>query len=763
MLDGNSSAFDALSPFAQEQPAFHSELFGGSVGGPLGKKASFFFNADGRQIDDSNIVNAIVPTPADPNPITFNFRQAVPNPRTRINISPRLDFQLSPNNTLTVRYQFFRNKEDNEGVGEFALPTQAYDSISTEHTLQIGDTQILSTNVVNETRFQYLHNSSNQTVQNSQNPPTISVLGAFTGGGNQIGNSSDVQNHYELQNYTSIVHGDHLIKFGGRLRAISDSNEATSNFNGVFTFSSLAAYQTSPQGGTACLAPFVAQLPTLPTSAELSSCGASQFSITTGQPRSTVTWVDAGLYGQDDWRIRPNMTLSYGLRFETQNAIHDHGDFAPRISFAWSLGGGKKAPPKTVLRAGFGIFYERFPYNLVLQSERLNGFTQQQTIVQADTGTNGQISPTRYQIASNLRAPSTMQTAVGVERQLAKTTTMAVTYINSYGEHQLFLRNANAPLPGTFPPGVRPFGGADNIYQYDSEGIFRQNQLIANFRTNLGSKFSLFGFYMLNYANSNLGAGSGGGGFPGSSSGGSGSASFLSNQYDPMADYGRSSFDVHHRVVVGGSVSMPYAFRLNPFVIVSSGQPYNVALGQDLNGDSIFNDRPTLASTATCSRLQINAKLACTPLGTFNLAPTQGQPTIPPNIGTGPTLFTMNLRLSKTFGFGREVAGGAGMDFPGGPRGGGGRGGPPGGGLGGRGLSGGGGPGGAFSLGAATNRRYNLTLSVSARNILNRVNLAPPIGNLSSPLFGESNTLAGGPYSFGSATRRIDLQVQFSF
>ncbi len=123
-------------------------------------------------------------------------------------------------------------------------------------------------------------------------------------------------------------------------------------------------------------------MPALPTSSDLTACGASQFSIITGQPRSDVTLVDAGLYGQDDWRIRPNMTLSYGLRFETQNDIHDHGDFAPRISFAWGLGGGgKKAAPKTVLRAGFGMFYDRFPYNLVLQAERLNGFTQQQTIV----------------------------------------------------------------------------------------------------------------------------------------------------------------------------------------------------------------------------------------------------------------------------------------------------------------------------------------------------------------------------------------------
>ncbi|MGO9647905.1 MAG: carboxypeptidase regulatory-like domain-containing protein [Terriglobales bacterium] len=758
MVDGNDSAFNSLNPFVTQVPAYHSLLYNASIGGPLSKKASFFFTIEGRNIDDSNIVNATI---LDPNFNPVQFTEAVPNPRGRLNLGPRIDYQISKNNTLTARYQFFRNTDTDDGIGQFSLASQGYDSTQIEHTFQVSDTQIVNTKVVNETRFQFVRDETNQSALSTA--PTVSVVGAFTDGGNSSGKFADNQNRYELQNYTSIVHGNHLIKFGGRLRAATDSNSSNSNFNGTYTFPSIVAFQTTAIGLQNGLTPVQSRAACAATSANPTlDCGASQFSITTGQALSEVTLVDAGLYALDDWRIRPNMTLSYGLRFEMQNDIHDHGDWAPRLAFAWGLGRGKNPSPKTVLRVGSGLFYDRFASSSVLQAERLNGVTQQQILVVSPNsypnvptlpGANAQVSPTIYQISPTLRAPQTWQSAVSIERQLGKRGTTAITYLNSRGEHQLFLRNINAPLPGTFPPDnpiLRPLGGAENIYQYDSEGIFRQNQLIANARISLGTKVSLFGFYSLNYSNGDLGSGGGGNG-----------ANFLTNQYDPMADYGRSSFDVRHRGLIAGTFSFPYAIRLSPFMLVTSGSPFDITAGQDLNGDSIFNDRPGIVSTATCPHTTMQtSSILCTPLGTFNTLPTAGEAIVPVNSGTGPTLFTLNLRLSKTFGFGKETKGGT-TDSGGGGRGGRGGGGP-GGGLGGRGLSGGGG-GGMFGGGATTDRRYNLTFTVSARNVLNRVNLAPPVGSLSSPLFDQSNALAGGPYSSAGANRRIDLQVLFSF
>jgi hypothetical protein len=754
MGDINASPLNTKSPFATEIPGYHTDFFNANVGGPLSKKASFFFTFFRRDIGDDSIVSTSVLGPS-PTFTPIPFSQSISSPRTLTNLSPRLDYQVTTNNVLSVRYQFFDNNLTNSGVGQFNLATQAFNSHSDEHTLQLSDTQVFSAKTLNQFRFQYLHDSSTSTPQSFA--PTLAVLGAFTTGGNSSGNPTDIQNHYEAQNLTSFFLGKHTLVVGGRLRDVQDTNTSNQYFNGTFTFPSLLAYKTTLLG---------MQNGLTPAEIQANGGGPSQFLIATGTPTTSVNLFDVGLFAQDDWQLHRNMTLSLGLRWESQTGIHDHADFAPRVGFAWGLNRSKNASAKTVLRAGFGIFYDRFAENLLLQSERfnVNSPAQQEYIVPSPTFfptipsiqelSSYAETPTYYKIDPNFRAPYTMQSAVSIEQQVSKSATVSLTYLNSHGVHQLITNDINAPLPGTFPLGepqlgTRPLGDSyGNIYDYQSGGLFNQNQLIANFSLRLNNKLTLGGFYTLSYADADTSGNSGG---------------LIMNPYDIEQNYGRAGFDVRNRLVIIGNWNLPHRISLSPFVVAASGSPFNITVAQDLFGTgALDNARPALAAGATCP----TPNTLCSTLFTL---PVDAQSIIPPNAYENPGAFTFNLRLAKTFGLGKAVQEqSASGSFYGGGRGGpgGGRGG--GGGLGGRGLSGGGGPGGFFGQGTPTNRRFNLTLSANARNLFNDVNLGPRVGVITSPLFGQSNSLGGlfggGPGGLTqAANRRIDFQAIFTF
>ncbi|MBS1842541.1 MAG: TonB-dependent receptor [Acidobacteria bacterium] len=756
MINGNTAGLNARNPFqgTGPLPGYDSQYYSANFGGPAGKKASFFLDFSRRNINELSVIN----TPAlDANLNPIQFTDSVANPRTRTEFSPRLDYQVTPNNTLTLRYQYERNNEQNNSIGTFNLPTQATNDFETEHHIHITDTQIINSKTINETRFGFHRDESRGTPLDLT--PTINVNGAFTGGGSYSGNNDDVQDRFELQNYTSIIAGKHFLKLGVRLRATKDVNVQESGFNGSFTFGAqavdsltlapcdpstgsptctqytgLQAYQTVQKG--------IANGMTAAQVRAATGLGPTQFTIVQGQPAAQNTYWDLGLYAQDEWKIKSNISFTYGARIETQNEIANPTKVAPRIGLAWGIDPGSKGQPKTVLRAGWGIFYDRFSQNLSLQAQRLNGTTQQQFIVtnpdffpnlptaaELAASTN---SPTIYQVDPNLKTPYTMQGGVTLERQITKSANIAVTYLNSRGVHTLLVRNINAPVGPTFNPkdlSERPFGNLDNIYQYEGAGLFKQNQLIVNGSLRVGQKISLFGYYSLSYANSDA----------------AGANSFPTNQYNVAQDYGRASFDVRNRIFLGGSISMPYQFRLSPFLIASSGSPFNVTLGQDLNGDSIFNDRPTFAQLQTALA---SAKVASNV--SFNCTEANPGALVPINCGTAPARFSLNMRLSKTFGFGKkkETASNAG-------------GGPMTGGTFGRGP-GGHGRGGPFG-GDSSGQKYSLTLAVGVRNIFNSVNVANPVGVISSPIFGESNALAGGPFGSSSYNRRVDLQLTFSF
>lgn len=720
----NESAFNSRNPFAITEPDYDSLIYGGSFGGPLGKSGSFFASALRRNLGDISVVNATVLGP-ELNPLPSYG--SISSPRTLTEFDPGMDFKLGKNNTLSARYQYFQNDATNQGVGGLNLASQAYDARTTEQTVQFRDVQVVGDHVVNETRFQYIRNDIGEAAQNSG--ANISVPGAFSTGGNGIGDITETANRYELQNHTSIDLGKHFLKFGGRVREATINAYATSGFNGEFIFPSLNAYQITQSG--------LAQGES-GSQIRADGGGASQFTLTAGLPSTAISLFDAGVYIQDDWRLLRNVMLSSGLRFETQTDIHDHADFAPRVAIAWGLGRTKSGDPATVLRAGFGVFYERFGDAYVLEAARLNGVTQEQyiatnpdfypTVPEAGSAdlSGATTTSTIHNISPQLHAPYTLQSAVTLERELGRSANLSISYLNTRGGDQFISRNINAPFPGLYDPSDPSYGRPDpnegNIYQYDSIGIYRQNEVIVRVNARVARRLFIIANYALDYANSDT----------------AGADTFPSNQYNIRADYGRASTDIRNRLFVIGSVMLPRGFRLSPFVEASSGAPYNITLSEDLNGSSILNQRPAFASS-----LSDPQNVVVTQFGPLDTDPVPGETLVPINYANGPGSFTLNVRLAKAFRFGtrREIGGRARAQAV------------------------------SARQSAARHRvpgPYTLMMSVIARNLFNNVNLGPPVGILNpppalSPLFGKSVGIVGEGGVSAAANRTVYLQASLSF
>jgi hypothetical protein len=598
---------NSRNPYAQKKAPFLLREYSGNLGGPLGKRSSYFLDVRRDEVDNGSIVNAITLDPQTLgviNPFTDTPR----SPQRRISVNPRLDFQLNERNTLTLRYVFTHSDVREAGLGSFNLASRGFQVRGNNHTIQLTETAILSTSVINETRFQYLR-TNGETIANTLSP-AIQVLGSFNGGGAQVGHAFNRQNGYEFQNYTPVARKQHYWRFGVRARGDVVDNISPQNFGGTFTFNGGSApvlnanNQPVLDSSGKFLLTQITSIEryrrtllfqrlgfTAARTRELGG-GATQFSLNAGNPALSASQFDAGVFVGDDWRVRPNLTLSYGLRYETQTNLGDRSNLAPRVGLAWApVTGGKNARPKTVIRAGFGMFYDRFALANTLTALRYNGIVQQQyvvtnpdffpTIPPLFTLTRFQPTQTIQRISASLRAPYIMQTAVSIERQLPFNTTIAVTYANSHGQRLLRSQDINAPLPGTYNPavpgsGVFPLGKAGPVFQVESSGRYNQHQLITNLNARFNQKVSFTGSYVRNRALSDT----------------DGAGTFPAKPYDFTGEYGPAATDVQQRFSLNGNFNLKWNVRLSPFLILDAGPPFDITIGRDLYGTTLFNARP---------------------------------------------------------------------------------------------------------------------------------------------------------------------------
>ena len=761
-VQGNDDSFNTGNPFTKTLPSYHSVQYNGSVGGALSKNASFFVTVEQRNNQNASVYSILGGPVLDPVTGLYSSDPAATvsggifNPQTRTYISPRIDWQLGQKDTLTLRYTFFR-RDTSGNFGETALPTQSTSSNYTENSIQLSNSHVFSDRLVNEIRIEYERGISSSTPVSTA--PLVSVPGVFLGGGAGSQYSTGHSDHIELQNIATMTAGTHAIKAGTWMRDNRSTISSNSNFNGTFVFPTINAYVATVNGITQgkTFQQIAAGCPQNDP-AYTGGCLPTLLTYTTGKTAFLANVFDVALFFQDDWKVNPFLTLSAGLRWETQNHIADHSDWGPRIAFAYALDGHKdRSKAKTVLRGGFGLFYDRFDATDLMALERNNGGADSQrqinitnpqcfdatslsNITLAACGAGAAVAPTIVQLYQNYHSPTTEQFGASLERQISKSATMTLTYLHTFGVHQMATRNSNAYLPGTYQygsttlTGVRPDPSLGVVQQIYPEAVYKQDQLIVNINANITPSFGIRGFYTLSSANSNTGT--------------------ASNSYNLSQDYGPAHWVPRHRIFLMGSYSGPWNLSFNPFLIAQTSRPFDIVTGYDLTGDTFFNSRPSYASSASLPQNVVH-----TSYGDFNTMPQPGETIIPAYMGHGPGAVAVNLRMSRSFGIGPKIESANQTAAP--QRGslGGGFGG-----IGGRHGGHGGSYGGGMRGGTSdTGRKYSLTFSAQALNLFNNMNYGTPLGNVNSPSFGTYSGLAGGIFSSGSAARRVYVQSIFSF
>jgi hypothetical protein len=688
-LNATEDALNAQNPYIGSQPSYYTLNLDGNLSGSIGRKTAFFLSGVSNNQQNNAALNAVT--------LNGMYSAAVRDPVLTSTFGLRLDRALSATNNLTGRYEFNQITQTNGGLlTPLTTADQAYNSGTTAQTLQLSDTQLIGLHILYESRFQYLRTRLQQdAVLSGTSHPALIVEGGFFGGGNPAQSLHDSQDRFEFQQALSIDRGKHYLRFGARYRLQRDANMSTANYNGQWTFPSLAAY--------------AANQPT-------------QFSITQGQDSASVLTGDLGAWAEDEWHVARNVTLDLGFRFESQSAVPDHADPAPRIGAAWAIHRNGKKSTFLTLRAGGGIFYGRFAPSDLLTTIRQNGVSQQTFILNNPTTypqfpNNWSLTATQpsvYRLAPHLVSQYGYQGGGSAEKSFGRLGSASVNYVFTRGVHQFITRNINAPLPGTYDPavpgsGTRPLGGTQNIFEFDSNGIQKSQTVILNTRLMPAKGLTLFGTYILNVSNTNA----------------NGTNSFPTNSYNLSADYGHAGNEEPQQSYFGGNYDLPFGFALGAFGSFQSGVPFNITTGTDLNGDSIYNDRPAFATAPTA-----NSVLYKTRFGTLDANPQPGEPIVPSNYGRSPSFVDLDLSLSRGFSFGPRppaAAAVAGQPAP--------RPDPP----------------------------YSLLFTLSTSNVFNHRNPGPPVGVLTSPDFGQSLSLNSIFSTNTAANRVIFLQSAFHF
>ncbi len=680
---------NAQIPFSNNKPPYQQRSFNSSMSGPLIRnRLTISLNGRNNYTDNSDTINATI---AD----GTHVNSGVLKPSISRAINGRGQLALTRNNTLNFNLNYDTQTNKNQGIGNnggsnFNLATRATNRKNSGIEAQIRETAILNPRLVHEVRFEYGRDLNNTT--SLSQAFQHNVLDSFSDGGAQ--NTSDTRTRtIEAQNVLMYSGVRWTVKTGTQTQYRMNHTFNQSNFTGACTFSSLADFNNNK--------PLV--------------CSQNR-----GNPLLDDNQFTLSSFLQNDYKVKRNLTLSFGTRYEIQTNISDHNNLDPRVAIGYGIG------QNTVLRVGAGVFHQRLEQGTLENLLRLDG-TRQFQIVVNDFSTNpydpahsetvfgnGRIvPPASIRVRStNLVTPYSANTSISFERSLPKNVGMTISWDTVRGVHRYRSRNLNAPPPDR--PGVRPDPTVGNIYQLESTGFSRSSNYTIGFRQTMRNRWNLnlFGNYTLGWSRNDT----------------DGPFGTPMNNYALRSEWGRSPEDTRHRFFTGAGFSLPGGFNVNSNVNFNTGRAYNITTGRDDNGDTVINDRPA---------------------------------GVPRNSGIGPRNMVVNMNLTKVIRLRRQEspARRAGNPFvssflpPQEKRGEGGGPGGFGGQRGGEDRGGDRGGPGPVSGGSTYNPTVNFQLNVN--NLLNTTQLGQFSGVMTSQYFGR----AAGARN----PRTVELGMRFNF
>jgi carboxypeptidase family protein len=659
-----NDVLNARDAFAATKTPQNIVRFGTGVRGPLvAGRTSLRLNLNRNQSNNPANIYAI-------NPDGSRFIGFVSNRTLNTNGTIGVEHGLTRNQTLRVEYELSRNETLNGGAGGFSLPERATNRHGTNGQLRTQVQGLIGRSTLNEFHVEYRHMST--VVDSVSKAVSVNVLDAFNAGGAGVDNSSTTRTLEAADNLDFTIGRKHAMRVGflvtgGRYRNFDARNAA-----GTFTFSSLESY--------------LAATPL-------------QFTQRVGEVNTSFTAYQGAVYWQDDIRTTRTLTISVGVREELQSLIAAKLNLMPRVGLTYS-----PRNSKTILRGGYGLFYDWYESNLYDQTLRVNGIAQRDLRINCP-GFPDPFSPAvgtacraglgvgvptvqpggRIQASPNLAMPHVHQASVSIERPIGANVRTGAGYQMLRGRNQMRARDINTPDPIT---GLRPEPAISSVTQFESTGRSARDSFNVNIgyaiprrQMNLGMNYTLARYR--NHADN--------------------ATQLPVDSYHPDLEWGPSSQDIRHRLQANLFLPPVRGFRLTlNGLVYQSGAPYNITTGVDDNHDLVINDRPLDATGKVIGR---NSARGAARWG------------------------DISMRLGRAFVFGGSPPR---AQQQGGPRGGGG--------------------GGGFQQ---ANARFNLEFFAQADNVLNRVNFTNYAGTMTSRLFGQPTA--------ASQARRVQLGFQFRF